>query len=85
VVTLAERVSHGRRHPVAVRPPTQRWDQTSKHGFVSERAARDARRRLIEQVERGEVRHIRKRPSARTGSDGLLGGSHISKPGTWAG
>ena len=31
--------------------------QTSKRGFISERAARDARRRLIEQVERGEVRH----------------------------
>lgn len=33
--------------------------QTTKRGFVSERAARDARRRLIEQVERGEVRHTR--------------------------
>jgi integrase len=33
--------------------------QTSKRGFASERAARDARRRLIEQVERGEVRHTR--------------------------
>ena len=33
--------------------------QTSKRGFTSERAARDARRRLIEQVERGEVRHTR--------------------------
>ncbi len=31
--------------------------QTTKRGFTSERAARDARRRLIEQVERGEVRH----------------------------
>jgi integrase len=31
--------------------------QTTKRGFASERAARDARRRLIEQVERGEVRH----------------------------
>jgi hypothetical protein len=30
--------------------------QTTKGGFTSERAARDARRRLIEQVERGEVR-----------------------------
>ena len=34
--------------------------QTSKRGFVSERAARDARRRLIEQVERGEVRHTQR-------------------------
>ncbi len=33
--------------------------QTSKRGFTSERAARDARRRLIEQVERGEVRHTK--------------------------
>jgi integrase len=33
--------------------------QTTKRGFASERAARDARRRLIEQVERGEVRHTR--------------------------
>jgi hypothetical protein len=33
--------------------------QTSRRGFTSERAARNARRRLIEQVERGEVRHIK--------------------------
>ena len=33
--------------------------QTSKPVFASERAARDARRRLIEQVERGEVRHTK--------------------------
>jgi integrase len=33
--------------------------QTTKRGFASERAARDARRRLIEQVERGEVRHTK--------------------------
>jgi integrase len=31
--------------------------QTTKRGFRSERAARDARRRLVEQIERGEVRH----------------------------
>jgi hypothetical protein len=31
--------------------------QTSRRAFTSERGARDARRRLIEQVERGEVRH----------------------------
>ena len=30
-----------------------------KRGFASERAARDARRRLIEQVERGEVRRTK--------------------------
>jgi integrase len=33
--------------------------QTSKRGFVSERAARDARRRLVEQVERREVVHTK--------------------------
>jgi len=33
--------------------------QTSKRGFASQRAARDARRRLVEQVERGEVRHTK--------------------------
>jgi len=33
--------------------------QTTKRGFTSEKAARDARRRLTEQVERGEVRHTR--------------------------
>ena len=33
--------------------------QTTKRGFTSERAARDARRRLVEQVERGEVRHTK--------------------------
>jgi hypothetical protein len=31
--------------------------QTTKRGFASERAARDGRRRLIERIERGEVRH----------------------------
>ena len=31
--------------------------QTTKRGFASERTARVARRRLIERVERGEVRH----------------------------
>ncbi len=33
--------------------------QTSKRGFSSQRAARDARRRLVEQVERREVRHTK--------------------------
>jgi len=31
--------------------------QTSKRGFSSPRAARDAQRRLVEQIERGELRH----------------------------
>jgi integrase len=30
---------------------------TSKRGFTSEKAARDARRRVVERTERGEVRH----------------------------
>jgi integrase len=33
--------------------------QVTRRGFTSERAARDARRRLTEQVERGELRHTR--------------------------
>jgi integrase len=33
--------------------------QTSKRGFASQRAARDAHRRLVEQIERGEVRHTK--------------------------
>ncbi|HEY7953376.1 MAG TPA: site-specific integrase [Solirubrobacteraceae bacterium] len=33
--------------------------QTTRRGFTSEKAARDAKRRLVEQVERGEVRHTR--------------------------
>ena len=53
--------------------------QTTKRGFMSERAARDARRRLIEQVERGEVA-TRRRPSAAIGSGGLPGGGRISNP-----
>lgn len=31
--------------------------QTSKRGFTSERAARDALRRLLERIDRGEIRH----------------------------
>jgi hypothetical protein len=33
--------------------------QVTRRGFTSERATRDAKRRLVEQVERGEVRHTR--------------------------
>ncbi len=33
--------------------------QTSRRGFASERAARDAKRRLTERIERGEVRHTK--------------------------
>jgi hypothetical protein len=51
---------------------------STKRGFSSERAALAARRRLIEQVERGEVR-IPRRPSVGTGNDGSPGGA---VPGT---
>jgi integrase len=58
--------------------------QTTKRGFASERAARDARRRLIEQVERGEVRHTRE-----TFSDywmqWLTRRRPYLEPGTWSG
>jgi len=33
--------------------------QTTKRDFLSEKAARDARRRVVEQIERGEVRHTK--------------------------
>src|SRR5271165_1044085 len=33
--------------------------QTSRRGFSSEKAARDAKRRLTERIERGEVRHTK--------------------------
>jgi len=33
--------------------------QTSKRGFTSRRAAREAARRLVEQIDRGEVRHTK--------------------------
>ena len=33
--------------------------QTTKRGFLSEKVARDARRRVVEQIERGEVRHTK--------------------------
>jgi integrase len=33
--------------------------QTTRRGFLSEKAARDARRRLVEKIERGEVRHTK--------------------------
>ncbi len=55
--------------------------QTSKRGFTSERAARDARRRLIEQVERGEVRHIKETFGALLGA---VAGASPSVPRGWA-
>ena len=71
---LAERRSGGPARTAAeasirTRPPpdaswryvVRRTDgtQTSKRGFTSERAARDASRRLIEKQERREVRHTK--------------------------
>jgi integrase len=58
--------------------------QTSKRGFVSERSARDARRRLIEQVERGEVRHTRETFGAYW-ERWLARRKPYLEPGTWAG
>jgi integrase len=58
--------------------------QTTKRGFTSERAARDARRRLIEQVERGEVRHTRE-TFARYWDRWLAQRKPYLEPGTWTG
>ncbi|HWF56022.1 MAG TPA: tyrosine-type recombinase/integrase [Solirubrobacteraceae bacterium] len=66
----ADTAKHGRSDGVYSYPTRDgiRWrfvarrsdgSQTSKRGFASERAARDARRRLVEQVERGEIRHTK--------------------------
>jgi integrase len=58
--------------------------QTTKRGFASERAARDSRRRLIEQIERGEVRHTKQ-----TFGDYWERWLHRRRPylepGTWSG
>lgn len=58
--------------------------QTTKRGFASERAARDARRRLIEQVERGEVRHT-KETFADYWERWLGQRRPYLEPGTWSG
>ena len=58
--------------------------QTSKRGFVSDRGARDARRRLIEQVERGEVRHTKVTFGAYW-DRWLARRKPYLEPGTWAG
>lgn len=58
--------------------------QTSKRGFMSERAARAARRRLIEQVERGEVRHTRE-TFGRYWERWLARRKPYLEVGTWAG
>jgi integrase len=53
--------SYPTRHGLRWRFVYRRTDggQTSKRGFTSEKAARDARRRVVEQIERGELRHTR--------------------------
>ncbi len=58
--------------------------QTTKRGFPSERAARDARRRLIEQVERGEVRHTKETFGAYW-ERWLTRRRPYLEPGTWTG
>ncbi len=57
--------------------------QTSKRGFTSERAARDARR-LIEQIERGEVRHT-KQTFGGYWERWLHRRRPYLEPGTWSG
>jgi integrase len=51
--------SYGTAHGARWRYVFRRTDgkQTSKRGFASEKAARDALRRLLEQIERGEIKH----------------------------
>lgn len=57
--------------------------QTTKRGFTSERSARDARRRLVEQVERGEVRHT-KETFGRYWDRWLTRRRPYLEPGTWS-
>jgi integrase len=58
--------------------------QTTKRGFSSQRAARDARRRLVEQVERGEVRHT-KETFGDYWARWLTHRRPYLEPGTWSG
>jgi len=58
--------------------------QTSKRGFTSERAARDARRRLVEQIEGGEVRHTKETFGAYW-ERWLARRRPYLEPGTWTG
>ncbi|MHB1538409.1 MAG: tyrosine-type recombinase/integrase [Solirubrobacteraceae bacterium] len=58
--------------------------QVTKRGFASERAARDAKRRLVEQVERGEVRHT-KRSFGEHWQRWLAHRKPYLEPGTWTG
>jgi integrase len=58
--------------------------QTTRRGFTSERAARKAKRRLTEQVERGEVRHTRESFGA-FWHRWLARRRPYLEPGTWQG
>lgn len=58
--------------------------QTTKRGFSSQRAARDARRHLVEQVERGEVRHT-KETFGGYWERWLTHRRPYLEPGTWTG
>ncbi len=55
---------------------------TSKRGFASEKAARDARRRLTEKQERGEVRHT-KQSFGEHWTRWLARRKPYLEPGTW--
>ena len=58
--------------------------QTTKRGFPSEKAARDARRRLVEQIDRGEVRHT-KESFEGYWTRWLARRKAYLEPGTWEG
>ena len=92
----AETARHGRSGGVYSYPTAAgavRWrfvyrrsdgTQTTKRGFTSERAARDARRRLVEQVKRGEVRHT-KETFGGYWEKWLQRRRPYLEPGTWSG
>ncbi len=94
-VTPRERRADGAQRAGGVYPyPTKRgtrWyfkvrdssgKQTTRRGFTSEKAARDAKRRLVEQVERGEVRHTRESFSEHW-QRWLARRKPYLEPGTW--
>lgn len=56
--------------------------QVTRRGFASERSARDAKRRLVEQVERGEVRHT-KQSFGEHWERWLARRKAYLEPGTW--
>ncbi len=58
--------------------------QTSRRGFTSARSARDAKRRLTERIERGEVRHTRE-SFGEYWQRWLARRKPYLEPGTWQG